>query len=576
MEGGPGYPATGTSAEYRAMYGPLLRRRDLLLVDMRGTGSSGLIDCRALQGAGGRQSGSAFARRVARCGRALNRAYPDGRGGRLHASDLFSTKLATDDLDAVLGHLRRRSIDLYGDSYGTFFVQSFVSRHRERLHSVVLDSAYPVRDLDPFYASSVTSGLTALDRVCARSVACTDAAGGGTASARLAALVARTRTAPLRGTTRAADGTRVRATVGPRQLADLMQDAGSDALILRELDAAVRAALAGDAAPLLRLAVQARAYDHGAVPASYFSYGLYWATACTDYPQLFDMRATPAQRRRQLAAAKAAAGDARFAPFAVGEWTAISGYSQPFDGCLSWPAPVRRDPVVGTPDVPLPADVPLLVLGGDLDSLTPVADAQAFAARVAVRHRVVPVHNGVHVPALGNDVTPSAAACAARLVRAFVRRPDALERLDASCAPATEPIHTPGAYPRRFADVAPATGTGDETARRAATVAAGVLGDATVRYRYSEGAASTPALRGGTVRAAGEERVRLTFDGARLVADAPVDGTGTWEPASGAVRGALTVRVPGGRPVRVRVAWNVGRPTATARVGGATLELPAP
>ena len=53
----------------------------------------------------------------------------------------------------------------------------------------------------------------------------------------------------------------------------------------------------------------------------------------------------------------------------------------------------------------------------------PDPDAQGFAGRVATRHRVVPVHNAVHVPALGSDVTPSAADCAARLVRAFVRDP---------------------------------------------------------------------------------------------------------------------------------------------------------
>src|SRR6476619_6094900 len=42
VEGGPGYPSIGSRAEYQAMYGPLLRTRDLLLVDNRGTGRSGL------------------------------------------------------------------------------------------------------------------------------------------------------------------------------------------------------------------------------------------------------------------------------------------------------------------------------------------------------------------------------------------------------------------------------------------------------------------------------------------------------------------------------------------------------
>src|SRR4051812_29478620 len=45
VEGGPGYPSIGSRPEYQAMYGPLLRTRNLLLVDNRGTGRSGLVNC---------------------------------------------------------------------------------------------------------------------------------------------------------------------------------------------------------------------------------------------------------------------------------------------------------------------------------------------------------------------------------------------------------------------------------------------------------------------------------------------------------------------------------------------------
>jgi len=36
-EGGPGYSTTGTGSSYAEMYGPLLQRHNLLLVDQRGT-----------------------------------------------------------------------------------------------------------------------------------------------------------------------------------------------------------------------------------------------------------------------------------------------------------------------------------------------------------------------------------------------------------------------------------------------------------------------------------------------------------------------------------------------------------
>ena len=45
MEGGPGYPSTGSAASYLFMIGALHRRHDLILMDQRGTGRSDAIDC---------------------------------------------------------------------------------------------------------------------------------------------------------------------------------------------------------------------------------------------------------------------------------------------------------------------------------------------------------------------------------------------------------------------------------------------------------------------------------------------------------------------------------------------------
>src|SRR4051794_4202331 len=126
-EGGPGYSTTGTAAGYAAMYGPLLDGRNLLLVDQRGTGRSEPIDCRLLQ-----SSSVRYADAAAACGAQL--------GAR---SDDYATALSADDLAAVVTALGVGPVDLYGDSYGTFFAQVFAGRHPDQLRSVVLDSAYP-------------------------------------------------------------------------------------------------------------------------------------------------------------------------------------------------------------------------------------------------------------------------------------------------------------------------------------------------------------------------------------------------------------------------------------------------
>src|SRR4051794_34679220 len=266
VEGGPGYPTTGSRVEYVGIFGPLVRQRGLLLVDNRGTGGSALIDCKGLQAFTGRSSGSVFAERVGRCARAI-----DARFGA-HASDLFATAYAAEDLAAVIRARHMKRVDLYGDSYGTFFVQSFAARHPELLHSVILDSAYPVRGLDPWYASSGETARTALDAVCARDPACPP----GSAVARLGQLLERVRAHPIVAAARDSDGSRIATVrVGPRALADLVQDAGYDPVPLRELDASVRAALAGDPVPIVRLVAQSGSYDHGTSDAGYFSDGLY-------------------------------------------------------------------------------------------------------------------------------------------------------------------------------------------------------------------------------------------------------------------------------------------------------------
>src|SRR5271166_2676882 len=48
-EGGPGYAATLSREDFLALIEPLRAGRDLLLMDNRGTGQSGAIDCAALQ-----------------------------------------------------------------------------------------------------------------------------------------------------------------------------------------------------------------------------------------------------------------------------------------------------------------------------------------------------------------------------------------------------------------------------------------------------------------------------------------------------------------------------------------------
>jgi pimeloyl-ACP methyl ester carboxylesterase len=570
VEGGPGYPSSGSLFEYDGIFHPLIPERGLLLVDNRGTGMSALINCKDVQNFAGRSSGPAFAKRVARCAAQLNKRYP-----HVNAADLFGTAYAAEDFSAVLKALRLGKVDLYGDSYGTWFVQSFIARHPDQLHSVTLDSAYPVVGLDPWYASSGPVAKNALDAVCARDLACA-ASASGSASDRLGQLLNKLRAAPITGTSRDSDGTRGRVRVTVRNIVDLVQDAASDPVIYRELDPSVRAALAGDNVPLLRLALQSGTYDHGTSTALYFTDGLYFAVSCVDYPQLFNMGSSPAQRRAEYAASVAnpPAGNP-FAPFTSDEWLTMSAYDEPYQACLDWPAPKHSAPPVPPGTQPLPANIPILIMGGDLDSLTPEPDVEKFGPTLGQHVRIVKLRNAVHVSSEGDTLLLGATNCARRIIRSYIRHTDQLDTIDATCADKIPTVHTAGSYPALFANVAPATlldgHDPGEAVRRAATVAAGALGDALIRHFYS-GVAHGPGLRGGSFTTKGDGPVTFKLKAIRFVRDVAVTGTGKWNPSTGGVQGDFKVG-----KTRVKVVWNQDAATATATLpGGAHATLPAP
>ena len=135
IEGGPGYPSTGSRDYYLELFRPFLKDHDLLLIDARGTGTSGAINCRRLQSYRG-----SYAKAVRKCGKQLGAT-----------SDVYGSAFAADDFVAVLDKLGYDQVDVYGDSYGTFLGQTFAIRHPDRVRSLTLDAAYPVVDQNPWY-----------------------------------------------------------------------------------------------------------------------------------------------------------------------------------------------------------------------------------------------------------------------------------------------------------------------------------------------------------------------------------------------------------------------------------------
>lgn len=529
VEGGPGYASTWSRGGYEDLFKPLLDRRQLLLVDQRGTGRSGAIYCPQLQAYRGNRVNA-----VGACGRQLGAA-----------SDLYGSAFAADDLAAVLDHLGIDKVDLYGDSYGTFFGQTFAVRHPDRVRTVTLDAAYFVGGTNPWYPDTNRALRHAFDIACERSPAC--AAHPRSSMARIRDLVERLRRGPIVGTAPDTAGEEGRVVVTLNRLIDLLTDAATAPTIYRELDAAASAAtrpMPYDR-PLLRLARESQ-YVGGAGPYRLYSEGMFLAVSCLDYPQPFDITSPPRKRpghyQRELARLRADR-PGLFAPFTVNEWTG-SPYAY-FDDCLKWPAPstwVRPVPRAATYP-----DVPVLVLDGDLDSLTSPDGARA-TARAFPNATYVETANMTHVSAVSDY-----GQCASLIVRHFVRttRPG-----DTSCASQYHENRLVGRFARVSDDLGWAGGP-----RRSARIANATLADVLARWWQSY-AHHGVGLQGGRfgwnakASTPGRPVIRWRLDDVRWVRDVAVSGKMTWHRRGGQVVARVRVAGPGATDGAWVLRWN--------------------
>jgi len=578
VQGGPGFPTTDYAADYRGTFGPLLARRNLLLVNLRGTGNSSAFLCRALQNWKASDGIAAYTVDTGRCGRQLDHTRKLPGGGFVRASGLYTTANAARDVALLLHRLRLRGVDFYGDSYGTFFGQVLTARYARLLRSVTLDAAYPVSQTDPFYRHMIPTARHAFDISCARSVACHRAA-PGPSWARIGALARYLRQHAVAGRTRTPYGRRVTERVTVARLAEMVNDAGADNGVYRELDGAARALLRRhDPAPLLRL-TQQDIYTGTSGPVRNFNDGLYQATTCLDYPQPFSYRQAPAQRARSYARALTLLRPRSFAPFTVHEW--VTEPEEEFDACLDWPAPARPDPPITRPAPYAPRRLPVLVLSGDLDSLTTPFEGREVVRDMGPSARWILVHNDTHVNAMDDPV-----GCASGLVQTFIQNPAGLRRMNASCAARTPEVRVVGSFPARLAAVTPARPRRGDRARReglqlAATGTAAV-GDAVWRWYYGDGVSGW-GLRGGTFRFAGNgSPLRITLSDVRWTSDTRVSGTVRWDQEHGLIRARLTVTGPRGVRATVSLSYAdyVAHSVATlsGRCRGRTIAatMPAP
>lgn len=553
-EGGPGFAATESSASYLALYRPLRGKRDVVIMDNRGTGGSGAIDCPTLQ-----RAPTLTEDAVAACGTLLGARAP-----------LYSTTLAADDLAAVLDALGTGPVDLYGDSYGTFFAQVFAVRHPERLRSLVLDGAYPLGSGDyawyPAYAPAMRDKF---NFACERSAAC--GALPGTSMSRIEQVLDSLRERPFVATAQDLEGHARYFVADPGALAIVMFGSAPALPSVRELDAASRAFTAGDRTPLLRLMAESQVGISSTAdlpPPREFSAGLAAAVMCQDAPQIYDMALPVAQRRvarDRAVAERERQAPGTYAPFTIAEYRRLPLDYSFIDECVAWPAPPADRPAGVMAPAPMKyPQAPTLVVSGDLDNMTPVADGTAAAANFPNGRQVI-IRNGFHVNALPH----ARGDCGAIVVRHFI---DTLSEGDTSCAHSVPPVRLVPLFARHVSELEPALGgDGNGVGRdglQAVVAAVQTAGDALARAaEIAPG--SGVGLRGGSYSVARTPTgYRVILRQLRWTEDLAVSGRIDWPRREGQAQAVLELAGSAGFHGRLDVRWTEGPGVVTADVQG--------
>jgi pimeloyl-ACP methyl ester carboxylesterase len=425
LAGGPGQSATDSfGGDGLGMLSPAFRRRDLIVFDQRGTGRSGVLRCRPLERSNLFDAGTA----AGRCARRL--------GARRHH---YTSTATVEDIEAIRRELGVARITLYGTSYGVKVALGYALTYPGNVERLVLDSVVEPAGPDPLYLPSLAAAprvLRALCRFRCRSFT-------RDPLADLGALVRRMAARRLRGYVVDRHGRRRRTRLSRGELFLIFLTGDFDPALRAAFPGAVRAALEGDRAPLLRLKRRSISVAADPPPARIFSPALFTATTCEEVPFPWP-RTTPPdprERRRRTEAAVTSIPAGAFQPFDRG--AALE--NDLLQLCDRWAASPTAPTFGGGP---LP-DVPVLLLEGEEDLRTPVESARRVAG-LFPRSQLV-VAPGTGHSALGADPSGCTRRAFARFFRNQPVRPRCRRR------PRVFPVLSPP--PERLRGVRPAPGT---------------------------------------------------------------------------------------------------------------------
>ena len=164
IAGGPGMAATTFYAMTAPVFARIHRDRDIVLLDQRGTGGSNALVCLDEGESTGEVSNDAVVAEARRCLDRLNTQADVSQ---------YTTSLAVNDLERLRQVLGYDRINLYGVSYGTRVAQHYLRRFPTHARTLVLDGVVPPEvSLGPDMALDAEASLTRILGRCVREAAC--------------------------------------------------------------------------------------------------------------------------------------------------------------------------------------------------------------------------------------------------------------------------------------------------------------------------------------------------------------------------------------------------------------------
>ena len=165
IAGGPGQGSVQFYTAYYWAFEDVRRNRDILLIDQRGTGESASMDCEFDDDMiEGEYSTELTVKYTKLC---LDELPYDPR--------FFTTSIAVADMEAVREALGYPALNLYGVSYGTRVAQHFARRYPESTRTVIIDGVVPPQlSLGPEIATESQKAVDNILARCAEDEACNE------------------------------------------------------------------------------------------------------------------------------------------------------------------------------------------------------------------------------------------------------------------------------------------------------------------------------------------------------------------------------------------------------------------